>query len=642
MTWSPIGPVGAYIESIVAVQGTVFVGTGGAGVYKSLDKGASWQEANGSTEKPLSGSYVYQLIVHESELYAATNNLVFKSADGGETWLHLDNDYDIRLSRDITGLSIFNNNIYAGTLTYVLKLPTNLDGSWTSISGEAEEDRLAGWIRNIAFYENKLYAASSLGIYESENEGQTWQRSGGQNFSDAYQFGVFDGLYAATGRQSIYLSGQEWKALPQSIQGEESAILTGHYMVSRHGNNIYFGGKNGLSLLDTQLGHKTRPVSNSPDATVYSMTADVEDLFLGTNQGVFRKLEDNDNWDHVNGSDDAFLHNFFVSDMLSDEEALYVATNGSGIFKRLHSSQNWTAINGSGDNKLGSLNVNALQFGNNILYAATGDGIFKSLNKGESWNAVTGTENNPAPTQGVFGLLVNGTALFAINGDGPFESLDQGENWQLLGIPGGLQSVYITGAGLIGETIFIGTEKHGVYKRDFLAPLWQLVHGEDDILEDTDLTRLDVSGNTLFLHAGGKGFYSSEDQGETWKAINGQEQLSLENTFVTSVHKIGDLIYAGFQNGGVVVSQDDGQSWSSVGTSPVRHHKNDTEITVLDLLRKDDTLYVALGGRGIYEIDHQPSFSVNGEEPAPAVEPDTEGDEDEGAPSAGGGCTLIR
>lgn len=89
-TWSPQGvdtlgqPFVQAISTDPVHPNNIYVGTYAAGAYRSTDGGATWIQSKGF---PFPSISVYSLVVDATgDVYAATNNKIFKSTDQGNTW----------------------------------------------------------------------------------------------------------------------------------------------------------------------------------------------------------------------------------------------------------------------------------------------------------------------------------------------------------------------------------------------------------------------------------------------------------------------------------------------------------------------------------------------------------------------------
>jgi photosystem II stability/assembly factor-like uncharacterized protein len=146
-----------------------YLGTAGAGLYKSQDNGHTWQPSG------LAGETIVGIAVHPQDpetLFAATAGTVLQSINGGLDWMDL----------GLAGLEIYmlaldsNADIYAGTndgvYGYSLTGWTRLGLEGIVVTALRSHPTEAGW----------LYAGTNNGLYISRDAGQTWE-SGPQHLS---------------------------------------------------------------------------------------------------------------------------------------------------------------------------------------------------------------------------------------------------------------------------------------------------------------------------------------------------------------------------------------------------------------------------------------------------------------------------
>jgi photosystem II stability/assembly factor-like uncharacterized protein len=85
-TWLPLDPGGSRVQALASAAGspTVYAATAAGGVFRTLDRGATWQAANSG----LVGFDVKALAIGAggAPLYAATDGGLFRSDDGAASW----------------------------------------------------------------------------------------------------------------------------------------------------------------------------------------------------------------------------------------------------------------------------------------------------------------------------------------------------------------------------------------------------------------------------------------------------------------------------------------------------------------------------------------------------------------------------
>jgi len=141
---------------------TAYLATYGAGIYKSLDGGATWSSAG------LSGKSLLALTVDardENHVFAASYTHIWYSTDGGASWA--DNGFS---GADVYALAMDNaGTLYAGTSNGIYRYQS---GGWTHLA-------LPGVpVTEIALRPDKdgwLYAGTPGGLYISRNGGDSWR-----------------------------------------------------------------------------------------------------------------------------------------------------------------------------------------------------------------------------------------------------------------------------------------------------------------------------------------------------------------------------------------------------------------------------------------------------------------------------------
>ncbi len=146
----------------------VYIGTNGAGIYKSTSAGASWAASG------LAGKTINALAVDPSRplyVYAGTDagsGSAWKSTDGGANWTAANNGLQNLVVYDLLIDESNPDNVYAATSAGVFKSP-NGGGSWQGI-GLA--DKIA---YSLGFGSGGLYAGTRRGLFFTANNGASWQ-----------------------------------------------------------------------------------------------------------------------------------------------------------------------------------------------------------------------------------------------------------------------------------------------------------------------------------------------------------------------------------------------------------------------------------------------------------------------------------
>lgn len=158
-------------------QPTLFVSTSG-GLRKTQNDGETWSRAN--LDVPNLTSLVFSR-QNPQLLYAATNNAVYKSSDGGTVWTSAARG----LPTDLTQLElVIDPN--TGTTLYAIARTATASGLYKTTDGAQNwqpltlgfNDRAVLALALNPLESTMLYAGTSRGLLRSLNGGTTWQAAG--------------------------------------------------------------------------------------------------------------------------------------------------------------------------------------------------------------------------------------------------------------------------------------------------------------------------------------------------------------------------------------------------------------------------------------------------------------------------------
>ncbi len=178
-----------YLQDIVNIDGRLLLSTGGSGIYESTDGGVSWATRNNGLNSP-EALAVYQVLEHNSMMYAATTNGIYRSSDSGANWVKKSSGITIgpgAIYEFTQSIFEYNDILFTGAWNGIY-FSTDEGENWslTNISGEAI---LA---TNITEHNDILFAArevnnSPIG-YRSKDGGMNWEPITGLSFYNTITF----------------------------------------------------------------------------------------------------------------------------------------------------------------------------------------------------------------------------------------------------------------------------------------------------------------------------------------------------------------------------------------------------------------------------------------------------------------------
>lgn len=159
--WSCVGKLnfpGNFTSKIV-VGNAIYIGTSGGGVFKSIDGGNNWLEINNGLTTPWVNSLLY--VGNTNAIYAGTIGGVFKSTDGGDVWTPVNNGL---ADLNVDSLLSVGNAIYAGTWGGGVFMSIDGGENWVSVSKGLTQI----YIQTLSSIDNTIYAGTTYGLFKME------------------------------------------------------------------------------------------------------------------------------------------------------------------------------------------------------------------------------------------------------------------------------------------------------------------------------------------------------------------------------------------------------------------------------------------------------------------------------------------
>ncbi|MDP4174957.1 MAG: T9SS type A sorting domain-containing protein [Bacteroidota bacterium] len=511
------GPEGATVNSLVVRGNIIYAGTYG-GVYQSINGGFFWDEKNNGLPKGVS---ILSLGVKDTVIFAGSlGKGIFRSTNFGSSWDSVNNGLPTRHDW-INSLVIIGDTIYAGIYTgnYGLVYFSSDNGSsWNSISNGLPE---FGFMNALAAGNNRLYAATSYGIYLLSPDSSKWTPVN-NGIEDKYFQSIFakgDTLYAGTsyGGKGIYRSldrGNSWK------------------------------------LLETGL----------KETFVYSLAIKGSTIIAATSEyGIVLSTDNGQSWNPSNKG----LLDLSIRTLAVKGDIILAGTSGSGAFISTDNGSSWKSSSKGFTNS----SVNAMLLRGDTLFAALKTGVFFSTDNGDSWLS----SNNGLDSTSVVSFAFLGNKIFALTKRGIYISSNNGSSWAAYN--NGLQASIYNCIAAKGNYIFTGTD-NGIYISTEKDSIWKSANKGmrtqlDSILSVSALT---YYGNMVFAGASGittgGGIFLSTDYGANW--INGDEKIGMGTkihirSFAVAKEKIFTAYtYGQLYHPVVALTSDSGKSWTDI------------------------------------------------------------------------------
>lgn len=266
-------------------DGVLFAATVANGVWRSFDRGDTWQKADSG----LANQSILSLLTTESgRLYAGTSGSgLFVSEDAGDYWevagtgldhpaiqtLHID---------EASGL------LLAGTVSGGIYISSDDGQTWQASQGVITANASIYDFTNVG---NLLYVAvDGEGVFVSDDEGQSWNTIGLDSIDiRTLDHTAEDGLLAGAWYDGVFLfdgNNSTWGqvGLPNIHVMDIARASNGQLYAATHGRGVHSSENNGLGW--TEYNDATLSIG------VWSLAIDGDDfVYAGTSgSGVYRTL----------------------------------------------------------------------------------------------------------------------------------------------------------------------------------------------------------------------------------------------------------------------------------------------------------------------------------------------------------------
>ncbi len=552
--WTNIGPSPAAVKAFAVDprgSGTIFVGTFGGGVRKSLDGGITWFAVNtGLTDFRV--SYVVMDASGPQTVYAGTFGGEYKSDDGGATWHSIPGNVlaaDPNRSGVVYGA--IGNNLSSGSIQKSL----DGGGTWTSILPYTAA------IFNFAIDPGNsdiLYVPTiGHGAFKSTDGGQNWFPISALTPAAIWTIMLDPAdsqvLYAGTNEDGVWKStdaGNTWQHI-----GSPGLFPVYSLTIDPSAAHMVYAGTNGGGLWASSDGGVTWQPTGLSNGIVLSLMVDSSGvLFAGTNSAGAQVSRDHgETWAVLDiGIDSAskFAYGIWIDP--GDGQKIFASSPaGYGLVWSQDGGATWSDA-GQGFTGIGSRDVAFDSSDSRRIYAGVtvGDNLFKSTDGGLTWSRrrlgstavyVIAVAVDPVSPNVVYAGTQN---------EGFFKSTDYGDTWKS------------TGSGLSGAITYL---------------------------------TLDPAKSGRLFAATGTAFYLSEDGGESWTNI-----LNMPAWTITIDANTPSTVYATAQTQGVFRSFDGGRTWQEINTGLTRLTMGRNAPVLIDPTNPR-TLYVGSQGSGVFK-----------------------------------------
>jgi len=551
--------------------GHIFAALDGAGVWKTVDDGASWRQVKSGLPEASFFQIVVDPIFPETLFLVGGHDVPPET--GERAGLDLNELYGIWKSTD--------------------------DGNTWAKVGDAVFGRASGPIKAVAFHpddQQVMYAAGEGGVYLSPDRGQTWTGINGRLPFSPMNAVATDGqtLYAGSAGGGVFAGAihplihtADWSPEshlavpiahieitlhPQDPQTLYASAYPGGVFKTTDGGNTWHARNFGLpsyAVADpTRQG--TYALAIAPNAP--------EVLYVGLyHQGVYRSDDDGFIWRSVHGEARELLGAGVQTLLIHPDDAnvVYVATE-DGVWRTVNGGRNWESFD-EGLPPTADVRTLALGSGGELYAGSRGYGLFTRDAQQQvvdgAWRQLPALDLTKGPSASLLIHPGDPNTLYAATfPGGVFKTTDGGTGWRernvglenggvfaLTAHPNDAQTLYAGTTDGIARSIDGGATWHP-WDAGWPPRQWVL----SIAIDPTNTDRLYAcSKSDAGVDGLGGTVMTSTDGGTTWSEITLGLDVSQAFYKVLLDRFDPNIIYLATEREGIYISRDNGVTWST-------------------------------------------------------------------------------
>jgi photosystem II stability/assembly factor-like uncharacterized protein len=529
------------------------------GLYRSLDGGASWEDASqGLTERR-----VFSIAVDPADalrLIAGTNGGgVFASTDGGDSWSPLGSG----LGNPVVFSVAFDGSgqLHAGTGSGAYRFDA-IGALWLPPVAGPGETLVTSLSADPADPNGLYIAVPGAGVLRSGDGGASFGPANG-DLSDLQVVSVHAAaggsrLFVGTAPGDVYRSddgGIHWTALDPGNQGSlPRAIAT----VPGDSQTVWLATLGAGAFASADAGESWSPLGAAVAETIFDLAFDPSGrLYAATDQGAFRSDDRGRTWLSIQqGLPPGPVTS--LAENPAGSATLFAVAGDGALFATADGGASWSAAGGGDLPALASVHQGAMS---GLVFAGDEDGgVFRSADGGASWQAVVIRGTRGAPRFAVVPQFP--TLVYVASETGMQVSFDGGLTFysRLGAVADIVFAVEMDGSGRIHAATDAGLFTSSDAGDTWSGPPVSLPANAAVV---SLAAERDSPGTLLAATTAGE-LFRSADGGTSFAPVT----IGLGEAEIVLLHESAwpSVFYAAARDGTVFASLDGGQGWYPIGS----------------------------------------------------------------------------
>jgi photosystem II stability/assembly factor-like uncharacterized protein len=296
-------------------------------------------------------------------LYVATNDYIYKTRDGGQTWENLSRG--MSHSR-VIAMAIdpgYPATIYAGTKGDAVFKSYDGGQRWVSLRNGLDSVDISSVVNQFVFdpgSSNRLFVATTMGVFETNDGGDSWKKrmdgmkevlmvfTLAQDSKRPWMLyaGTSGGVYRTVDRAARWDKINNGLVAPEIRSSSRALGVTVMAVDPFVPDTVYAATLNGLYRTTTAGGEWIRIAQSLPDQMISALVLDRARsgvLYVASREGIHKSINGGMSWQPVNRGLASLNIRSLVQSPL-DPNVFYAGTNGSGLYRSPDGGETWMPV----------------------------------------------------------------------------------------------------------------------------------------------------------------------------------------------------------------------------------------------------------------------------------------------------------
>jgi hypothetical protein len=293
-------------------------------------------------------------------IYVATNDYIYKSRDGGQTWTNLSKGMSYSRVIAMAVDPAYPATVYAGTKGDAVYKSYDGGQRWVSMRSGLDDATISSVVNQFVFDpadNNHIFLATTMGVFETKNGGEHWTKKmeGMKEVLMVVTLGMDPTrpatLYAGTSG-GVYKTSNEaghWEKVnnglvdPDMVKSSRALNVTAIHVDPFEPDTVYAATLSGLFKTTDGAKSWIRIGESLADQMIIGMVLDRTKkgvIYITGRDGMHRSDDGGVKWKAINtGLSSTNVRS--IAQSATDPTLFYAGTNGSGLYRSRDGGETW-------------------------------------------------------------------------------------------------------------------------------------------------------------------------------------------------------------------------------------------------------------------------------------------------------------